>query len=205
MRQGRTRNPDTAATPVVVVVGAPGAGKTTLGRALAPHLHAALIDRDTFLGPLAAVVLDQTGNDPNNLDSPTGQALSTAANRAGEDLTAQIVANGCPVVLVAPYPGRTTLGWRRRLDQIGAPIHVLWLDAPLALLRQRLTERAAPRDAAKLHDWDNYASQVPIGPPAGRHIRIDADTPTGWQLDVTLRALGVTPPDRATPHTWLHH
>ena len=47
--------------PAVLLAGWPGSGKSTVGRALARRLRAALVDQDTVTGPLVAVVADLVG------------------------------------------------------------------------------------------------------------------------------------------------
>ncbi|WP_251153827.1 AAA family ATPase [Cellulosimicrobium sp. Marseille-Q4280] len=176
-----------------MIVGAPGTGKSTLGRALARQLGAALVDRDTFYAPLAAVALEQTGHDPADLDSDVGKALSAAAYQAGEDLAGEIVSAGCPVVLVAPYSGRARPGWRDRLDRLDAQVHVVWLDGPFRLLHDRITERGAARDAATLASWDRFVALAQMGPPVGAHVRVDAALETDEALAAILRAMNGRP------------
>jgi len=55
---------------IAVIIGAPGAGKTTQARAVAHQLGAAVVDQDTVMGPLVAVALTAAGLGPAELDSP---------------------------------------------------------------------------------------------------------------------------------------
>lgn len=85
---------------VVVVAGPAGAGKSTLGRALAAQMHAALLDLDDLTNPILDALWSGAGhwNDPEHraLVRPARYAVLRAAAAAQ-------VATGVDVVLVAPF------------------------------------------------------------------------------------------------------
>lgn len=170
----------------VVVVGAPGAGKTTLASALATRHRIPLIDKDTLAAPVLAGLATPGGPDPANLDHPANRRLSPLLYRACERVAAEQANLDLPVVLVAPYTNRATPGW---LDPLAAllprPPAVIWLEAPLPLVRERLTGRGTARDRHALASWHRFETLVELGPPHGEHLRLDASSPAGELLAAT--------------------
>ena len=85
---------------VVVVAGPAGAGKSTLGRALAAEMRAALLDLDDLTNPILDALWSGAGhwNDGEHraLVRPARYAVLRAAAAAQ-------VATGVDVVLVAPF------------------------------------------------------------------------------------------------------
>ncbi len=69
---------DTQPTHLIVVSGAPAAGKTRLAQALAEHLGFAHLDLDDLVGALTSTALRLAGEDDSALDSHAGQALRAA-------------------------------------------------------------------------------------------------------------------------------
>jgi predicted kinase len=94
--------PEPGPPPAVLLTGSPAAGKSTVGRALARRLRAALVDQDTATAPLVAVVADLVGVDDlddRRLAGPTRGARYEAVTALAEDN----LRIGTPVVLVAPF------------------------------------------------------------------------------------------------------
>ena len=117
--------------PVVLLTGPPASGKSTVGRALARHLRAALVDQDTATAPLTAVVAELVGVDDlddHRLAGPTRAArYETVAALAEDNLRV-----GTPVVLVAPFTAerRDVLAWDAlggRLRAAGGSPLLVWL------------------------------------------------------------------------------
>ena len=93
---------ETTALPAVLLTGWPAAGKSTVGRALARRLGAALVDQDTATAPLVAVVAGLVGTDDlddQRLAGPTRTARYETVTALAEDN----LRIGTPVVLVAPF------------------------------------------------------------------------------------------------------
>lgn len=98
-----TSAPPTVAPFVVAIGGLPGAGKSTLGRAVALALRAALLDQDTLTNPLVAQLAAVTGAG-DNLDHPSLRgAVRQARYQCLADTAGEVAGAGCPAVLVAPF------------------------------------------------------------------------------------------------------
>jgi predicted kinase len=167
--------------PAVLLAGWPGSGKSTIGRALARRLGAALVDQDTVTGPLVAVVADLVGVhdlDDARLAGPTRQArYDTVVDVAEDNLRV-----GTPVVLVAPFSReRCDLhAWEsldRRLRAAGGAPLLVWLQLDPAAVVRRLQARGAPRDLAKLADPAAFVARLAAGEPVGPHLVVDAERP----------------------------
>src|SRR4051794_31015077 len=179
--------------PVVLVSGWPGSGKSTVGRALARRLGAALVDQDTVTGPLVAVVADLVGVDDLDdarLAGPTRQArYDTLVDVAEDNLRV-----GTPVVLVAPFSRerRDLHAWGsldRRLRAAGGAPLLVWLRLDPAAVVRRLRARGAARDLAKLADPAAFVAGLAAGEPVGPHVVVDAERPPDDVVRDVLSAL----------------
>jgi predicted kinase len=165
--------------PAVVLSGAPATGKSTVGRALARRLGAALVDLDTATAPLVAVVAGMLGvsdlDDPR-LAGPTRGARYETLVAVAEDS----LAVGTPVVLVAPFTTerRSGTAWEAlaaRLRVAGGEPTLVWLRLDPDVVLHRLRARGAARDEAKLDDPEAYLQRLAADPPACPHLDVDAD------------------------------
>ncbi len=188
------------ALPALLLAGGPGAGKSTVGRVLAATLGAALVDQDTVTGPLVAVIADLVGVydlDDARLAGPTRSARYEALVAVAEDN----LRVGTPVVLVAPFTHerRDAGAWAvldRRLRQAGGAPLLVWLHLrPEAALR-RLRARGEARDLAKTGDLASVPAGLDAAAPAGPHLAVDGERPTGEIVESVLAALGAGALDR---------
>ncbi len=139
---------ETVALPAVLLTGWPAAGKSTVGRALARRLGAALVDQDTATAPLVAVVMDLLGVhdlDDARLAGPTRQARYETVTALAEDN----LRVGTPVVLVAPFTDerRDLDAWAaldRRLRAAGGSPLLVWLQLQPVTAVQRLVPAGPP-------------------------------------------------------------
>jgi predicted kinase len=177
------------ALPAVLLSGGPGAGKSTVGRALARRLGAALIDQDTVTGPLVAVVADLLGVhdlDDVRLAGPTRSARYETVVAAAEDN----LRVGTPVVLVAPFTRerRELDAWvalDRRLRAAGGAPLLVWLRLEPGVARRRLRARGAARDLAKAAD----AAAPDVTEPVGPHLSVDGECPVDEVVGSVLATL----------------
>ena len=155
---------------VVVVAGPAGAGKSTLGRALAAEMRAALLDLDDLTNP----VLDAAWDGPGHWNDPEHRAVVRPARYAAlRAAAAAQVASGVNVVLVAPFTAELAGGdeWAALTAAISpAEPFVVWIDAPPGVLAARVRERGDVRDSG--------AESNPAAAPAIPHLRVDGTLST---------------------------
>ena len=175
---------------IVVVAGAAGSGKTTLGRELARALRLPLLDLDTITNPLLdglGALTDPDGAEPLHWNDaklrPTMRPARYAALRA---VLADQRDSGVGAVLVAPFTAELRGGaeWDALVEAAGAVPKVVWLHADAATIAARRAERGAERDT---HIVDPSTDT----PPAIEHLSIEAALSTSQQLAAVQRALGL--------------
>jgi len=188
------------ATPplAVLVCGAPGSGKSTVGALVARRLGAALLDLDTATASLVAVIAELHGTD--NLDDPSFARRTRAArydaltSLAEDNLTA-----GISAVMVAPFTleRRDPQAWsalRRRMEQVGASTTMVWLRISADEVLRRVDQRGAVRDLAKQRgDW---STGLDLDPPAVPHLEVDALSSPAVMAETVLSSLAREPRDR---------
>jgi predicted kinase len=181
------------ALPAVLLGGGPGAGKSTVGKALARRLGAALVDQDTVTGPLVQVVADLVGvhdlDDPR-LAGPTRAARYEALVAVAEDN----LRVGTPVVVVAPFTRerRDLDAWTaldRRLRSAGGSPLLVWLWLKPETAARRLKARGAARDLAKVNDPVAFAAGLDAGEPVGPHLALDGERPAKDVVESVLAVL----------------
>lgn len=156
---------------VVVVAGPAGAGKSTLGRALAAKMHAALLDLDDLTNPVLDAIWPPRAGHWNDLEHRS--AVRPARYAVLRAAAAAQVASGIDAVLVAPFTAELAGGdeWDAlRAAVAPAEPFVVWIDVPSDVLTERVRERADERD-----------SGLPPGSatePAIPHLRVDGTSST---------------------------
>lgn len=180
----------TTAGTAWLVCGAPGSGKSVLGRSLAEALPAVLLDQDVLCGPLTSVVAELVGAEVDDLDDPrVRRALGTAPYEALLDAAADNLRLGSHVVLVAPFTGILGsiegVGLLHRLGP--ADRRVVWARCPPEERLRRLAIRAAPRDRRKLEEPARLRADAgaPLVLP---HREVDTTTPLAEQVSAALQA-----------------
>jgi predicted kinase len=178
--------------PVAVFVAGPaGSGKTTLARALAPALGAALLDLDVATGPLTALVLELIGArdyaDPRAAELTRARRYETLLNLAADNADA-----GLSTVLVAPFTAERSLrGWQAAAARLsaGSEPRLVWLTVPTAELTRRLMARGAARDADKRANPEAWVASLAAEPPEAPHLALDATRPVAELVDAVLNDL----------------
>jgi gluconokinase len=164
----------TAGCPgVIVVMGVAGAGKTTVGRALAAALGRAFHDADDF-HPAANVARMRAGIPLTDADrAPWLDALRA--------LVARCLTDGTPAVLAC---SALREAYRTALLPAGvAPTRVrfVFLDVTPTTAERRLAARANHYMPASLLDSQFATLEAPTGAPHAA-LRVDAE----WPVDVLV-------------------
>ena len=171
--------------PVLLVAGAAGSGKTTLGRELARRFRIPLLDLDTLTNPL----LDELDSvlDGPHWNGPSPHSERIRAGRYAVLLAAarDLVETGLRPVLVAPFTRELTAGeeWEQLVaDLAPAETLVVHVDGSPELLARRRAARGAERDVHRSVD-------APAEKPLVPHLRVDAELSTALQVDLVAHAL----------------
>lgn len=163
---------------------------------MAHRLGAALVDQDTATAPLVSVVADLVGVhdlDDARLAGPTRRARYETVTALAEDS----LRVGTPVVLVAPFTDerRDRAAWAaldRRLRAAGGSPLLVWLRLRPATVVQRLRDRGASRDLAKLTDPAAFMAGLDVAEPASSHLAVDGESPTDEVVRAVLEALAAS-------------
>lgn len=170
---------------LVFVLGAAGAGKTTVAKALAAKRGSAFFDMDTLLRPAAEAIMTMQGLDPDDRDSAAYKTLCRDLGyRITMDAALENVALGIESLVIGPFTKETAdPGWlaselaRIRESTDSVDVKILFVTLPTeADYYRRIVQRGSKLDDWKLANWDTFSSSLtprraawPLRPEAVLH------------------------------------
>jgi sugar-phosphatase len=169
---------------IIVIAGAAGSGKTTLGRKLARSLALPILDLDTLTNPLLEGISDALFTGRHWNDESLRSVIRPARYAALLSTIAEQVDVGSGAIVVAPFTAELQGGaeWELLAHAAGGALTVVWLSASEKTLAARRAGRAAPRDS--------YTFDPPVGGiPAVPHIVVSAVLATSQQVAILRRHL----------------
>ncbi|MBU3576035.1 AAA family ATPase [Polynucleobacter sp. UK-Mo-2m-Kol15] len=169
-----------SAPRLILFAGHAGTGKTSLAKKALPLIIEKtgedyfFLDKDTVYGAYSAHVMEVTTNNPNDRDSPF--YLQNLRDWEYAGLIAIVKENlqlGVNVILVGPFSTEIQSGRIFNPEDLGIPntssIRIAWIDLDEREAKNRIENRADPRDEYKLKHWDEYIKRR-VNPP--EHIAI---------------------------------
>ena len=158
-----------------IITGAAGTGKSTFAKELAKKNSAVLLDSDTVSERVVRAGLEAAGLDPADRDSAEYKKIfREAVYQSLFDVAAENLPHA-NVVIVGPFSRELADPlWPQKLEKrFGVAPQVWFLVCDDNLRKQRIQNRANPRDAGKLVDWEKHVAQAPPVEPSFSVTRID--------------------------------
>jgi predicted kinase len=196
---------------LVQMSGAPGCGKSTLARAVAPQLHAAILDHDLIKATLvenAPVPAAVTATGP---DTRPDQAAGRASYALARRLAASLLGTGLTVILDSPcyYQEQLDAGQDIAAEHHAGYRYVECVTDDLNLIAARLRTRTAyPTQYRSLHQapatagnaaaagtagWREWMTGVKRPADPSLYLRVDTSRPLGSCVAEVLQFLGAGP------------
>lgn len=180
---------------LVIVSGAPGAGKTTLGRTISARLGLPFFSKDVLKEALG----DELGTPP---DVPGSQRLGLAAYRILFSVAARLLEAGDGVVLESNFRRGRSESELRPLVAL-ADAHLVHCTADESTIRRRYAERFARGDRHPVHLDPQRSDGLAADLAAGMYEPLDLAIPTivaatddGYEpaLDAIVAFVAAPPP-----------
>lgn len=148
-----------------------------------------LLDKDVVGENWSGPLLQALGRDPNDRDSPFFKENVRDLQYASTlRIAVDQLALGLNTVLPGPWSRELASGALFSARALGLPegtrLRHVWLDLPLDIRKERIIQRADPRDQWKLDNWETYAGALkrPAAVVSGQVPVLDSSLPVAEQL-----------------------
>ena len=173
-----------SAPRLILFSGHAGTGKSTLAKKALPLMIEKtgedffFLDKDTAYGAFSAHVMQLTGNNPNDRDSPYYLENLRDWEYSGLiDIARENLLLGVNVILVGPFSREIQSGKMFSPQALGltpeTSIRLAWIELEENEAKRRMEKRADPRDDWKLAHWDQYAKRRTEAPKHPSVFRFD--------------------------------
>jgi len=150
-----------------------------------------LLDKDVVGENWSGPLLQALGQDPNDRDSPFFKENVRDLQYASTlRIAVDQLALGLDTVLPGPWSRELASGALFSARALGLPegtrLRHVWLDLPLDIRKERIIQRADPRDQWKLDNWEAYAGALkrPSAVVGGQVPVLDSSLPVAEQLAI---------------------
>ncbi len=156
---------------LILVTSPPASGKTYISKQLAKALeHVVYLDKDTLI-VLSQQIFKVAHQEVNRSSDFFEEHIRNYEYEATLALAMEALEYEDIVLINAPFTreirdANYINNLKRRLDEKGARLTVIWVMTEVDVVKQRMLARNSPRDTWKLAHWDEYIAGVNFAIPA---------------------------------------
>jgi len=150
---------------LILVVSPPACGKTYVSKKLAKSLeHVVYLDKDTLI-PLSKKIFEVGNEEYNRSSEFFNRVIRDVEYEVTLDLAFEALEYEDLVLINAPFTREIrdidyVKNLSKKLEEYGAELVFVWVDASPETCHRRMIERNSTRDTWKLAHWDEYIKGV---------------------------------------------
>ena len=155
---------------LILVVSPPACGKTYVSKKIAGALdHVVYLDKDTVI-PLSRKVFEAANEEWNRSSDFFQRMVRDVEYEVILDIAFEALEYEDLVLVNAPFTKEIrdleyVKSLSKKLEELGAKLTFVWVDASPETCHQRMIERNSTRDTWKLANWDEYIKGVNFSIP----------------------------------------
>ena len=152
---------------VILTIGFPGSGKSTVARTIANSLGATYLDKDTICNGFTGLLLELNGESANARENSTlykekimPMEYQTLFKAANDTLSSnQFIVIDAPFISFFDDPSFIK-NQREALNWADVNVCVVEVTASLDITKERLIQRGEKRDLWKLDNWESFSQRI---------------------------------------------